>query len=381
MLRRFLPRRRRVAAAAARAGCRPPAGLARALALCAGLATASAACSRSTDLDISGRPYAPAAAPGSPFALCPVHDPSIAAEDGVLYLFSTDTPGLPTPPFLHVRTSRDGGATWATGEVPAVLPALPAWAAEYNATSVWAPDVSFNRVTREWHVYYALSSFGSQNSAIGLSTAPTLAGGAWADRGLVLSSARGDAFNAIDPTVAWPPEGGSSDAPTLTFGSFWGGIQSVALDAATGKPAAGAVPVAVASRAAPDAIEGSFLVTRRGAWYLFASFDYCCRGAKSTYNVRVGRGAAASGPFFGRDGTPMLGAGGGTPLVRGGHGWAAGGGESVLAATVLDASPTATLVLHAYDGVSGDPWVQLLNVTWSDSTDGWPVVPGADEQE
>jgi len=313
-----------------------------------------------------------------------VHDPSLAAEAGVLYLFSTDAGGLPgPPPYLSVRTSADGGATWATGAAPPVLPALPAWAAAAvpNATNVWAPDVSWNPVARVWSVYYALSSFGSQVSAIGLATAPALAGGAWRDHGRpVLVSKRGDDYNAIDPAVAWPPAG-TGGGPTLTFGSFWGGIHSIPLDATTGAPPAGAAPVAVASRAAPDAIEGAFLVPRRGKWWLFASYDFCCRGTASTYNVRAGRGDAPAGPFFGRDGTPMLGAGGGTPLVRGGHGWAAGGGESVLATTVSDDSPVSTMVMHAYDGVSGDPYVQLVNITWDDATDGWPTVPGADMEE
>jgi len=74
----------------------------------------------------------------------------------------------------------------------------------------------------------------------------------------------------------------------------------------------------LASRPPADPIRGSieapFIVHRGGYWYLFVSFDFCCRGTKSTYNVVVGRSAQITGPFTDKDGKPML-EGGGTRVI------------------------------------------------------------------
>ena len=331
--------------------------------------SAAAACSRSTSTDISGAPYS-LVANGSD-ALCPVHDPSIAREGSSLYLFSTDAGGPPSPPFLFVRRSDDNGTTWRVAGH--IFDALPAWAlaAVPDATNIWAPEVAiFNGLV---HVYYAISSFGSPVSVIGLATSPSLASPVWTDRGLVLASSASDDFNAIDPSLL--ADDGAGQA-WMSFGSFWSGIKAVRIDAATGLvDARNSTVIALAERPAPDALEGSFLVRRGGSIWLFASFDYCCRGAKSTYNVRVGRSTSGvEGPFLDRAGTPLM-AGGGTPLVAGGFGWAAGGGQGLLRESVSDgAGSEATMVLHAYDGESGDPFVQLVRVRWDDATDGWPVL-------
>src|SRR3546814_4550133 len=65
----------------------------------------------------------------------------------------------------------------------------------------------------------------------------------------------------------------------LAFGSFWGGLQIVPLDPATGEPPRGAKPSTIARRPMPDAIEAPFIIRRGDFHYLFASFDFCCRGA------------------------------------------------------------------------------------------------------
>jgi beta-xylosidase len=46
-----------------------------------------------------------------------------------------------------------------------------------------------------------------------------------------------------------------------------------------------------------SAIEAPFIVSREGKWYLFVSFDRCSQGVDSTYNVRVGRSDALTGPY------------------------------------------------------------------------------------
>ena len=329
---------------------------------------ATRAClTRSSTTDIAGHPYSLVAR--DDYALCPVHDPALIREpaSGNLFLFSTDAGGLPIG--LNLRTSTDNGTTWASAG--RVFNAVPAWALRIvlAATNIWAPDVSF--FAGLFHVYYAVSSFGSETSVIGLATSPTLTAPQWTDRGLVFRSDKGDGFNAIDPNVFIDAAAGTV---SLIFGSFWSGIKLVALSPATGLVINASAVTALAQRQAPDALEGGFLVRRGSFHYLFASFDYCCRGIQSNYSVHVGRSladAGPAGPFFDRTGMSMLD-GGGSLLLRGGHGWAAGGGQSLLVETVREDSPVSTMVLHAYDGVSGDPFVQLVELNWS--ADDWPSV-------
>ena len=288
-----------------------------------------------------------------------MHDPSLVEEAGTLYLFSTDAGAPPAPPYLRLRASYDNGTTWVTRG--AIFPAIPAWARARvpAATNLWAPDATWSPTRGLWHVYYAVSSFGSPDSAIGLATTPSLAAPQWRDEGLVLASSAASGFNAIDPAYL-------HSAGWLVLGSFWSGVYAVRIDPATGKvSSANATLVHLAQRAPPDALEGAFLVERPDALYLFLSWDFCCRGAASNYSVRVGRAAGGvEGGFVDREGVSLL-RGGGSPLVGGGHGWAAGGGQSFLLGT-------DRMVLHAYDAVSGDPYVQLVVVDWG--ADGWPAL-------
>ena len=286
---------------------------------------ASSSCVRTATQSISGAAYGLVATDAT--ALCAVHDPCIVEEGGVLYVFSTDAGAPPSPPLLRVRTSADQGVHWATGG--AVFPALPAWAAEKvpRATGIWAPDASL--VNGRWCLYYAVSSFGSSGSVIGLATTASLASPNWVDEGLVIESTEGSGFNAIDPNLV---EDTSVSPPAywLVFGSFWSGIHMIRIDPASGKPAAwNSTVVPLARRAPPDALEGAFLVPRGGAHFLFVSWDYCCRGAASNYSVRVGKSVAGiEGPYIDRTGVQMM-EGGGSLVVGGGFGWAAGGGAGV----------------------------------------------------
>jgi arabinan endo-1,5-alpha-L-arabinosidase len=63
-----------------------------------------------------------------------------------------------------------------------------------------------------------------------------------------------------------------------------------------------------------DPIEAAFLHYRRGLYYLFVNWDNCCRGSRSTYNIRIGRSKRVTGPYEDKDGVDML-QGGGTLLL------------------------------------------------------------------
>ena len=63
------------------------------------------------------------------------------------------------------------------------------------------------------------------------------------------------------------------------------------------------------------AIEAPFIVQHGNDWYLFVSWDFCCRGPNSDYKVVVGRAEQVTGPYRDRDGK-LLSEGGGTLILE-----------------------------------------------------------------
>jgi len=307
------------------------------------------------------------------------HDPSIAKDGATYYVFATGKAfgGGQLP----IRCSEDLERWRYCGHV---FDAIPEWIQKRSpgTKELWAPDIS--QTHGVYRLYYAYSLFGENRSGIALATNKTLDPKSpqyhWVDEGLVLESKAEDDFNAIDPNYiedeqhhAW-----------LAFGSFWGGIKMRALDAASGKLLQSDSKVyPLASRVKPEhpapqkfdpehpklpadwqAIEAPFLVSHGGFYYLFVSFDLCCRGTRSTYHVMVGRSRSIAGPYVDKTGTPML-EGGGSLLLGPNSKWIGPGGESVLHET--DGSDA--IVFHAYDAVTGRPSLQISELTW---LDGWP---------
>jgi arabinan endo-1,5-alpha-L-arabinosidase len=235
------------------------------------------------------------------------------------------------------------------------------WAADYQpATDLWAPDVS--RHHGVYYLYYSVSSFGSNMSAIGLATSRTARPGQWTDQGLVYASAPTDDFNAIDPGLLVDAKG----RWWLTLGSFWSGIKIIRLDPATGKPRADAPLRSVAQRPFPDPIEGAYAIRHGRYYYLFASYDFCCQGLNSTYNIRVGRSTRPTGPYVDRSGVAMTDDGGEQLLAT--HGYVIGpGGQTVLRIGHRD-----YLVYHYYNGRdAGTPRLGINRLRWQG---GWPTV-------
>ena len=125
-----------------------------------------------------------------------------------------------------------------------VFEANPAWIAREvpEARDIWAPDISF-RDGKYW-LYYAVSTFGSNLSAIGLATNTTLDRASpayrWEDQGMVIKSEpvppdTPNAYNCIDANYVMDAEGRS----WLAFGSFWSGHKIFELDPKTGKALGG----------------------------------------------------------------------------------------------------------------------------------------------
>jgi arabinan endo-1,5-alpha-L-arabinosidase len=282
------------------------------------------------------------------------HDPSmVRLADGSYETFATHGG-------IEIYASPDRVHWHYTGDA---LPDGAHWADAYqngDATDLWAPDVSFHR--GRYYLYYAVSSFGSNHSAIGLATSRTARPGSWHDHGLVLATADGGDANAIDPGLLVD----AHHRWWLSYGSFWSGIKMVRVARGTGKPRANATVHSLAERPSPDALEGAYVVRHRGFYYLFASYDYCCQGLKSTYNIRVGRSRSPDGPYVDRSGQALM-QGGGT-LVLATHGYVIGpGGQSVLHDRGRD-----WLVYHYYNRRdAGTPRLAINPLTWRS---GWPLV-------
>ncbi|GAC1358524.1 MAG: arabinan endo-1,5-alpha-L-arabinosidase AbnA [Herpetosiphon sp.] len=282
----------------------------------------------------------------------------------VYYLFSTGVEHGLNGGTIQLRRSTNL-VTWEL--MGTVFDAVPEWVTKAVGPipNLWAPDISF--FNDKYHLYYAGSHFGTNNSVIGLATNTTLDSNnpayRWVDEGKVVSSLpASDNYNAIDPNVSFDAAG----VPWLAFGSFWSGIKLRRLDPATGKPTdADPKLYPIASRGG-GAIEAPAIVFHDGYYYLFVSWDRCCAGVNSTYRIMVGRATAITGPYLDSTGKE-LNAGGGDQLLAGYDHVRGPGGQSVF----VDGK-AFWLVHHYYDALqNGAVKVHVRQLTWT--KDHWPV--------
>ena len=300
-----------------------------------------------------------------------VHDPVMAYEDSTYYLFST---GMG----IQQLTSRDR-QLWTVSATP-VMTVIPQWTHDSVPgfqQHVWAPDVI--QWHGRWWLSYSCSTFGKNGSAIGLLSTRSLARQLWNDEGCIVTSREHrDQWNAIDPCFVVDEH----DQPWLFWGSFWDGIQLCRLDT-TMHLAAGEQPRTIARRHAPrdysraeqnptskyagvNAIEAPFVFRHDGWYYLFVSWDYCCRGSKSNYRVAVGRSRQVDGPYLDRQGRDML-QGGGTIVIEGDkqHFEAAGH------CSVYHVDGRDVFLCHGYSVErKGAPVLIQRDISWT--ADGWP---------
>jgi arabinan endo-1,5-alpha-L-arabinosidase len=299
-----------------------------------------------------------------------IHDPVIIRERDTYYVFATNSDAPPAT--IRIRSSPDLIHWTKRGHV---FDQLPGWATTLipGARGAWAPDIA--KVGGRYLLYYSVSTFGSNRSAIGLATNETLDPAApnyhWRDEGVVVESARESDFNAIDPNHAIDRDG----RHWLSLGSFWSGIKLFELDPKTGKLLKpGAKPISLARRHAPAGgpapIEAPFIVTRPDHYYLFVSYDYCCKGVNSTYYTVVGRAKRITGPYVGRDGSKLMD-GEGTLFIRADleeqQRFRGPGHNGYL----HDDDGRDYVVYHAYDKQNdGKSVLRVSPVVWG--ADGWP---------
>jgi len=281
------------------------------------------------------------------------HDPCIIKSGSIYHVFYTG--GL----IQHVTSIDRNNWTLSGSTISS-----PNWIKTYvpgnNGTDIWAPDISY-RSGKYW-LYYAVSTFGSNTSAIGLAVSSSLTNPQWSDQGMVINSTTSGNYNCIDPNAFYDTDG----KRWLSFGSFWNGINVVQLDTVTGKPASSQAAITnVATHAA--GIEASFLFKRGNYYYLFVSWDKCCQGASSTYNIRFGRATSITGPYLDSAGASMK-SGGGTLLWSGDGRWKGPGAQNVF----VD-HDTTFLVCHAYDAnANGAVTLIIRPLYWTVSQ--WPTL-------
>lgn len=177
-------------------------------------------------------------------------------------------------------------------------------------------------------MYYSVSTFGSQNSAIGVARSPSMEPNTWTDLGSTgVQSGPGRNYNAIDGNLI--SAGGNN---YLTFGSFWGDIHQVQMGSTP--TTAQSTPAQLIYDPADTAIEGPTMFQSGGFYYIFFSKGSCCGYDKNRptpgreYRILVCRSNSPNGNFADRNGRSCR-SGGGTVVLES-HDWVYGpGGQGV----------------------------------------------------
>ncbi|MBD0725301.1 arabinan endo-1,5-alpha-L-arabinosidase [Flavobacterium sp. L1I52] len=294
-----------------------------------------------------------------------VHDPVMIKEKDTYYLFCTGK-GIKCLSSTDLKN-------WKSE--PVVFPEKPIWTDKVVpefGNHIWAPDIIFHN--NQYYLYYSISAFGKNTSAIGVATNSTLnvndANYKWVDHGIVVQSyPNRDEWNAIDPNVIID----ENNTPWLSFGSFWDGIKMVKLNSDLLSIAQPQEWYSVANRkntvhsGETSAIEAPFIFKKNGYYYLFTSWDLCCKGKESTYKIAVGRSKTVTGPYKDKEGK-LLSQGGGSILVKGDQDYYGVGHNSAYTFDGVD-----YLVFHGYNAMeNGKSTLLIKEMKWD--SDFWPYL-------
>ncbi|CAM4462484.1 arabinan endo-1,5-alpha-L-arabinosidase [Paenibacillus tarimensis] len=309
------------------------------------------------------------------FSLWGSHDPAIYRDpvSGNYYTYCTGA---------IARRSADL-ITWET--IGKVVDAPPKESSEWvGDEGIWAPDII--KVGDEYRLYCSNSTWGVRQSAIFLAVSDSPEG-PFIPRGVVLKTSHDSPVNAIDANLVIDEETGEQ---YMAYGSFWGGMHIIKLDAETGLAAEEGIGTCIARRPQwlDGAIEGPYIRYNpdTGYYYLFVSYG----SLKSDYNIRVGRSRSVTGPYLdpnGRDLTDledykneigyMIACG---YQYGDGQGYMGPGHNSVL----RDSDNQWYLVCHIREHNHKEPQIATMHIYkmfWT--PDGWPALnpePYAGEQ-
>lgn len=286
-------------------------------------------------------------------------DPNLVqAADGYFYAYSTQVSwkkeGFGGAYIIPILRSKDL-VRWDT--MGAALQKKPDWKSEGG---IWAPDAAYYRGT--YFLYYSFSTWGDPNPGIGVATSKNPQG-PFTDHGKLFLSKEIGVPNSIDAFFFKERR-----KPYLIWGSF-NGIYGVPLskDGTTIK--------GEKFQLAGTAYEGSLIYKRDGWYYYFGSVGTCCEGAKSTYQVKVGRSKTFKGPYIDKDGKSLL-QNGGTLLLQKNDGAQGFIGPGHNGDIVTDKEGQTWMIYHAFTKQNPSLGrVMLLDkIDW---VDGWPVMAGA----
>ena len=222
-----------------------------------------------------------------------------------------------------------------------------------------------------YYLYYAVSAYGVQDSAIGMATSTNL--DTWTDHGATgVSSKAGSPYNAIDPALYW-----DGSKFVMSFGSFWGDLFSIDMANPPLATVKGAGTPNIANK--PDgehAQEGAFIAKNGNFHYLFFSVGKCCGydtnkpAPGQEYKIQVCRSTSATGGFVDKAGKKCT-EGGGTTVLES-HDWVYGpGGQGVY----YDPNLGPVLYYHYVDTRIGFKDKQkVFGVNKINFSSGWPVV-------
>lgn len=283
-----------------------------------------------------------------------LHDPTLIQDGNTWYAFGT---GELNQGGIR-RLKSDDGLFWY--EMPTMLSSPLPWWSTYvpgHETNQWAPDII--HYNGRYYLLYSVSSFGQNNSLIGMVSTTDLESDNWRDDGLVIRSTNSDDYNAIDGDITFDENG----QPWMSFGSFWSGIKLTRLDSDL-QPTGQVYSIASRPNTPDNAIEAPRVTYHEGFYYLFVSWGHCCDGAASTYRIVVGRSQDIAGPYLDKNGVSMMN-GGGFVLEDAFSNYAGPGGQDVINDNVL--------VRHAYDTTqNGLPQLLISDLYWDDQ--GWPTL-------
>lgn len=232
---------------------------------------------------------------------------------------------------------------------------------EVPGGKIWAPGVY--KIGNLYYLYYCISISGKQTSAIGVAVNSTLDRNSpkynWVDKGMVIRSFPGDDYNCIDPNIIIDEKG----VPWLVFGSYWGGIKMRKIDAKTGMlDTSDTTTYSLANRTErPGGIEAPYIIKRGDYYYLFVAIG----NFATKYYGGVGRSKSLFGPYYSKEGKPMM-EGGHTPVTDYKDGITKVGHNSVF----KDNDGKFYLVSEYFWGDSGS-MMCISTIEWDKS--GWPV--------
>ncbi|KUI62534.1 Arabinan endo-1,5-alpha-L-arabinosidase A [Cytospora mali] len=300
--------------------------------------------------------------PESCSGYCWAHDPAVVKRsDGTYFRFNTGSEiGISTASALTGPWTYQGSA----------LPSGSSIDLSGN-TDLWAPYVQL--IDDTYYLYYAVSTFGSQDSAIGYATSSTMEYGSWTDHGSTgIASTSSKPYNAIDPALIEAEDGNYY----MSFGSFWDDIYQAEMKDPPTAVSASSYQIAYNS-SGDHAMEGSFIYYRSPYYYLFFSAGICCGydtdkpAAGEEYSIRVCRSSAVSGPYVDATGASCIGTGG--TMVLASHGVVYGpGGQGVLVDTAYDGAVLYYHYANTNDGIADADYLFGFNkISWST---GWPVL-------